>query len=40
MADIDEDAFWQWCLENGYHNEDYVLDNMDELEARFLEEVE
>ncbi len=37
---FDENDFWQWCIDNGYHNEDYVLDNQAELEDRFLEEFE
>lgn len=37
---FDENDFWQWCIDNGYHNEDYVLDNLAELEDRFLEELE
>lgn len=37
---FEENDFWQWCIEQGYHNEDYILDNQAELEARFLEELE
>jgi hypothetical protein len=29
--------FWDWCLENGYHNEDYILDNFVDLFESFAE---
>lgn len=34
------DEFWSWCFDNGYHDKDYVLDNLAELEEQFLEELE
>lgn len=36
---IDETAFWTWCHDNGYHNKDYVLDNLAELEEKYLEDL-
>ena len=32
-----ESEFWSWCLENGYHNEDYVLDNYGDLFESFAD---
>jgi len=32
-----ESEFWSWCLENGYHNEDYVLDHYGDLFESFAD---
>lgn len=32
--------FWDWCIDQGYHNEDWVLDNLAELHEMFFEELE
>jgi hypothetical protein len=32
-----EAAFWNWCLGEGYHNEDYILDNYGDLFESFAE---
>ena len=32
---FDENKFWKWLMENGYHDEDYILDNLAELEDKF-----
>jgi len=32
-----QDAFWTWCLENGIHNEDYILDNFGDLFEDFAD---
>ena len=35
-----ESKFWDWCINQGYHNEDWVLDNLAELEESFEETLE
>lgn len=37
---MDEAKFWDWCIDNGYHNEDYVLEHRDLLETLFEEELD
>ena len=32
-----EAAFWDWCLGEGYHDEDYILDNFTDLFLNFVE---
>jgi hypothetical protein len=32
-----EAAFWNWCIEQGYHNEDYVLDHYVDLFESFAD---
>ena len=34
-----EHEFWSWCFENGYHNEDYILDNWGELFESFADKL-
>ena len=36
---FDENKFWMWLIDNGYHNEDYILDNLAELEDLYLESI-
>jgi len=35
---MNESDFWDWCIANGYHNEDYVLEHREVLETLFEEE--
>lgn len=35
---MDEDKFWMWLIGNGYHDEDYILDNLAELEEMYEDE--
>lgn len=32
-----EAAFWDWCLGEGYYDEDYILDNFTDLFLSFVE---
>ena len=34
-----EAEFWNWCLEQGYHNEDYILDNYADLFDMFADKL-
>ena len=36
---FDENKFWMWLIENGYHDEDYILDNLAELEMLYEESI-
>lgn len=31
------DAFWDWCISNGIHNENYILDNFGDLFEDFAD---
>ena len=35
-----ESAFWDWCIKQGMHNEDWILDNLAELHEAFEETLE
>jgi hypothetical protein len=35
-----EEQFWTWCIENGIHNEDYILDNIGDLFEDFADGLE
>ena len=35
-----EEKFWEWCIDQGYHNEDWVLNNLAELHEAFEETLE
>ena len=35
--DKHNDAFWDWVIGNGIHNEDYILDNMGDLFEDFAD---
>ena len=35
---MDEDKFWMWLIGNNYHDEDYILDNLAELEEMYEDE--
>ena len=35
-----QEKFWDWCINQGYHNEDWVLDNLETLEESFEETLE
>ncbi len=30
-------SFWDWCIDQGYHNEDYILDNFVDLFESFAD---
>ena len=34
---FDENKFWMWLMENGYHDKDYILNNLAELEMMYEE---
>jgi hypothetical protein len=36
---FDENKFWMWLMDNGYHNEDYILDNLAELEMLYEDSI-
>jgi hypothetical protein len=38
--EIDEAKFWDWCIDHGYHNEDWVLDNLAELHEAYEESLD
>jgi hypothetical protein len=29
--------FWDWCIDHGYHSEDYILDNFVDLFESFAD---
>ena len=33
-------AFWDWCIFNGIHNEDYILDNYGDLFEDFADGID
>ena len=35
-----QEKFWEWCIDNGYHNEEYVLNHLEDLEEMFEETLE
>jgi hypothetical protein len=35
-----QEKFWAWCIDNGYHNEDYILDHLEVFEEMFEETLE
>jgi len=37
---MSHDAFWDWCISNGIHNEDYILDNYGDLFEDFADGID
>jgi hypothetical protein len=35
-----QEKFWEWCIDHGYHNEEYVLNHLEDLEEMFEETLE